>query len=143
MPIHIYGSGGGGGGSAKNAIAVNFTPTNAQGHTITIDDVDFAQCFNNAKKAKCIELVLVSPLSFGDDQNSKIVYYCMRGDVDGIEHAHSLGLTDGLYTRGGNILIWDGTFTVSGNSATFNITLVSGVAFATGKQYQATWRFEE
>ncbi len=142
MPVHIYGAGGGG-GSARDALSVYFTPTDARSCTITIDDVDFAQRFNAAKTTKCVELVFEGDMTV-PDSGKYAVCYMSQGVIDGNESKRA------ILERSPNFIIgslstsfWSKPFVISGNSASFTVSLDITSNFSLGKKHRATWICEE
>lgn len=144
MPVHIYGAGGGGG--AKNALSVYFTPTDAQSYTFTIDDVDFAKRFNDAKTTKHLDLFFDDGAILFSGQSGMVIYHVGKGIINGVD-AQKLFVVAGTglnFGEGdGSEVLWDGGFAISGNSATFTVTCVSGLGFYPNKKHRATWICEE
>lgn len=142
MPVHIYGAGGGGG--AKNALTVFFTPTDAHAHTFTIDDVDFARRFNEAKTTKHFGLIFAEYFMSNTSTGEHNVYSASKGVINGVESQGLLATSSLNYTIGdGSAVLWDGAFEISDNSASFAVSLVGGVALMVDKKYRATWICEE
>ena len=143
MPIHIYGAGGSsGGGSTKNALAMYFTLENEQSHTFIIDDIEFAQSFNASQKTKVFELVLEGNIAT-EERSKRIVYRCCMGVVDGADVSKEMVFNNSGYMSGSGLALWDGGFTISGNSASFTVSLISGISFAANRVHRATWICEE
>ena len=143
MPVHIYGTGGGGGG--KNALTVYFTPQDdIYRYTITIDDVDFAQRFNDAKTTKHFDLFFEGTYLIAPNPDVHAVYHVSKGVINGVEAQRMLAIRNMNFIDGdGSAMLWDGGFEISGNSASFTVSFVSGVAFVPTQKYRATWICEE
>ena len=142
MPVHIFGTGGGGSSSTTNALSVYFTIENEQSHTFTIDDIEFAQRFNVAKTTKVFDLILEGDLTT-EERAERIIYRSCIGVDDGEDVSKEMIFVNGGYMKGTGLALWDGGFTISGNSASFTIALISGVSFAANRVHRATWICEE
>lgn len=146
MPVHIFGAGGSG-GSTKSALSVYFTPQDDMySYTITIDDVDFARRFNDAKTTKHFDLIFEDNFFAPNAQGIPLVYHAGKGIVNGVNSQKLLvvNMTNSRFEYGESTsMLWDGGFTISGNSASFAISFVSGVAFSLSTKYRATWICEE
>ncbi len=144
MPVHIFGTGGGGG--SKTALSVFFTPTDAQSYTFTIDDIDFAQRFNAAKTTKHFDLVFEDGAIVFSGQTGMVIYHLGKGIINGVESNKLFGVfgTGSNFAEGdGSEVLWDGGFEISGNSATFTVSCLTGLGFYLNKKYRATWICEE
>lgn len=143
MPIHIYGTGSGGGG--KNVLSVYFTPEeDIYSYTFTIDDVGFARRFNEAKTTKHLDLFFEGTYLIPPNPDVYAIYHVSKGVVNGADAQRMLAARNMNFMEGdGAAMLWDGSFEILGNSASFTVSCVSGVAFVPTQKYRATWICEE